>query len=434
MNIYIYGSPAAAERLDRIIHRGLDYTQKQVQQVAAIIADVRKNGDKALEKYTQQFDAPRLKAFGFRVTQKEITAAAKAVDRSFVRALNRAVRQVTAFHALGVEKTWVSTARPGVVVGKKVTPVDSAGIYVPGATGGRTPLVSTVLMGAIPAKTAGVRRIVMVTPPREDGTVNPHLLVAAKKVGVHEIYKIGSAWAIAALAYGTKTVARVDMIAGPGNIYVALAKKLVSGAVGIDMVAGPSEILVIADSTADPRHIAADLLSQAEHDALSAAVLVTTSEAVARETAKQIKLQLAGLSRGQIAQKALSTYGAIFIVKKKSDAFALANRFAPEHLELHTKDPFEDLNHIRNAGAVFLGTHTPEPIGDYVAGPNHTLPTSGCARFSSALSTSHFLKKTSIISYSEKAFLAEADDVMRIATVEGLDAHANAVRVRLKKR
>ncbi|MFZ5565098.1 MAG: histidinol dehydrogenase [Thermodesulfobacteriota bacterium] len=432
MQIYTYGSAAATKRLERIIHRGLDYTPEQFGQVAAIINDVRKNGDSALEKYSRRFDAPALKASGFRVTPKEIDAAAKAVDKTFLRALNRAVRQVTAFHALQVEKTWVSAQRPGVVVGQKITPVDSAGIYVPGATGGQTPLVSTVIMGAIPAKTAGVRRVVMVTPPRKDGTVNPHLLVAAKKVGVNEIYKIGSAWAIAALAYGTKTVGRVDMIAGPGNIYVALAKKIVAGAVGIDMVAGPSEILVIADSGADPGHIAADLLSQAEHDTLSAAVLVTTSQTVAKKTEQQIKIQLAGLSRGQTAEKALSNYGAIFVVKKKSDAFALANRFAPEHLELHTRYPFEDLEHIRNAGAVFLGGYTPEPIGDYVAGPNHTLPTSGCARFSSALSTGHFLKKTSIVSYSKEAFMAEAADVMRIATVEGLDAHANAVGVRLK--
>jgi len=433
MKIYTFGTPEAARRLDRIIDRGLDYTPEQLHQVAAIVADVKKNGDKALERYTRQFDAPKLAASRFRVTAAEMAAAAKGVDRAFVKAINRAIGQVSEFHAMGLEKTWTAEPRPGVVVGKKITPVDSAGIYVPGATGGRTPLVSTVIMGTIPAKTAGVRRIVMVTPPRQDGTVNPHLLVAAKKVGVHEIYKVGSAWAIAALAHGTKTIARVDMIAGPGNIYVALAKKIVAGTVGIDMVAGPSEILVVADGSADPRYIAADLLSQAEHDTLSAAVLVTTSLKMARAVSDEVKRQITGIGRWQIARKALAAYGALFVVKSRKEAFALVNRFAPEHLELHTKNPQKDLNQIRNAGAVFLGLYTPEPIGDYVAGPNHTLPTSGCARFASALSTGHFLKRTSIVSYSKAAFLSEADDVMRIAGVEGLDAHASAVGIRLEE-
>ncbi len=434
MKIYQYGSAEADRHLDRIINRGLDYTRKQYRQVAAIVEDVRENGDKALEEYTGRFDAPGLRAARFRVSEKEMAQAAKSVDRSFVKALGRAVRQIKEFHEARVEKTWIMKSRPGVVVGQKITPVDSAGIYVPGAKGGKTPLVSSVLMGAIPAKAAGVKRVVMVTPPMENGGVNPHLLVAAKKVGIKEIYKVGSAWAIAALAYGTRTIPKVDMIAGPGNIYVALAKRMLAGVVGIDMIAGPSEILVIADSTANPRNIAADLLSQAEHDPHCAPVLVTTSKSIANETVNEIKKQLSGLDRRDIAKKSLSTYGAIFVVKKKRDAFVLANRFAPEHLELHTKYPFEDLDRIRNAGAVFLGDYTPEPVGDYIAGPNHTLPTSGCARFASALSSSHFMKRTSIIHYSKAAFEDEAMDVIRLAQTEGLHAHANAVRVRMEKK
>ncbi|MDY6903981.1 MAG: histidinol dehydrogenase [Thermodesulfobacteriota bacterium] len=431
MNIYRHGTQKAETRIRRIINRGLDYTQQHYRQVSAIIKDVQKNGDAALEKYSNRFDAPRQKASRFLVTKKEMDTAIKTADRGFMRALNRAVRQVESFHRRQIEQSWISTERPGVVVGQQVTPVDSAGIYVPGAKGGETPLVSTVLMGAIPAKTAGVERVVMVTPPRKDGSVNPRLLVAAKKVGINEIYKVGSAWAIAALAYGTQTIPRVDMIAGPGNLYVALAKQILSGTVGIDMMAGPSEIMIIADSTANPRYIAADLLSQAEHDALSSAVLVTDSETIAQNTATEVTSQLAALTRQNTAEQALAAYGAIIVVDALKTAFTVANRFAPEHLELHVAEPFEWLGAVRNAGAVFLGDHTPEPVGDYVAGPNHTLPTAGCARFASALSTTHFMKKTSIVHYSKDAFKTEAADVIKIAETEGLTAHANAIKVRM---
>ncbi|MFO8049124.1 MAG: histidinol dehydrogenase [Desulfosudaceae bacterium] len=434
MKIYRYASTAARKKLERIINRGTDYSRKNYQQVEAIIRDLRANQHAALEKYTRRFDAPSLTADRFKVTRDEMTAAAGQVDKSFSRALNRAARQITAFHQEQKSASWFNTPRPGVLVGQRVTPVESAGIYVPGARGGETPLVSTVLMGAIPAKTAGVPRVAMVTPPRSDGSVSPHLLVAARKVGVDEIYKVGSAWAIAALACGTATIPRVDMIAGPGNLYVALAKRILAGTVGIDILAGPSEILIIADASADPAHLAADLLSQAEHDELSAAVLITPDEAVAEKTAVEIERQLDRLKRKTTAEKALAGYGGLFVVDGLKTAFELANRFAPEHLELQIENPFDWLEAVRNAGAVFLGGYTPEPVGDYVAGPNHTLPTAGSARFSSALSTSDFMKKTSIVRYTAAALRREAADVICLAETEGLDAHAHAVRARLDKK
>jgi histidinol dehydrogenase len=312
-----------------------------------------------------------------------------------------------------------------------VNPVDATGVYVPGARGGETPLVSTVLMTAIPAKIAGVEDIVMVTPSTKTGGINPHLLVAAKKVGIKNIYKIGSAWAIAALAYGTETIPRVDVIAGPGNIYVTLAKKIVSGTVGIDMIAGPSEVLVIADDNANPEFAAADLLSQAEHDVLSSAILVTDSGKIAREVAAEVDKQLVTLPRRDIARESLKRFGAVLVVKDLEAAIALANRIAPEHLELQIDDPFDYVGRIRNAGAVFLGHYTPEPVGDYMAGPNHVLPTAGTARFASALSVDHFVKTSSIIHYSRTAFKREAADIIRLAETEGLDAHARSIKVRL---
>jgi histidinol dehydrogenase len=312
-----------------------------------------------------------------------------------------------------------------------INPVDAVGVYVPGATGGKTPLVSTVLMTAIPAKIAGVAKIVMVTPSTRAGGVNPHLLVAAKKVGIDEIYKVGSAWAIGALAFGTRTIPKVDVIVGPGNIYVTLAKKIVAGTVGIDMIAGPSEVLVIADDTANPEFAAADLLSQAEHDVLSSAILITSSQKIATAVTGEVNTQLAALNRQDIARQSLKSFGAIFLVNNLDTAIELANRIAPEHLELHINDPFDYIGRIRNAGAVFLGHYTPEPVGDYIAGPNHVLPTAGTARFASALSLDHFVKKTSIIHYSPGAFKKEARDVIRLAEIEGLDAHAKSIKVRL---
>ena len=301
-----------------------------------------------------------------------------------------------------------------------------------GGQGGLTPLVSSVLMGALPARIAGVSRLVMVTPPTHGGEVNPHLLAAAHAVGIDAVYRVGSAWAIAALAYGTATIAPVDVIVGPGNLYVTLAKKLVAGTVGIDMVAGPSEILIVADHSANPAFAAADMLSQAEHDPLASAVLLTDNAEVARETAAALEQQLSRLPRGDIAAAALRDYGAIIQVADLDAAIALANRIAPEHLELLTATPMDLVGSIRNAGAVFLGAHTPEPVGDYIAGPNHVLPTAGTARFSSALSVDNFIKKTSLIRYTAAALKKEAADIICLAETEGLDAHANAVRMRLK--
>jgi histidinol dehydrogenase len=432
MKVYDYSTKSAQERLRRIMERGSDYSARDYRQVEAILKDVRRNKDRAVEKYTQRFDAPTLTAERFRVTAGEIREAGRQVEARFRRALSRAIRQIEKFHQAQQERSWINTDRPGVVVGQQVTPVDSAGIYVPGARGGETPLVSTVLMGAAPARQAGVPKIVMVTPPRKDGSVNPHLLVAADKAGVSEIYKVGSAWAIAALAYGTETIPKVDMIAGPGNKFVVLAKKMLSGRVGIDIIAGPSEILIVADHTAEPRYLAADLLSQAEHDALASAVLLTPVRQIAERTAREVSAQLSALSRRETAEKALTAYGGIFVVDTMETALSIANRYAPEHLELQVDNPFACLGGIRHAGAVFLGRYTPEPIGDYVAGPNHTLPTGGCARFASALSTSHFLKKTSLVYYSREALRAEAGDAMQLAGIEGLGAHANAIRVRLE--
>jgi histidinol dehydrogenase len=431
VKIYRYPSKSAEKRIGGIVDRGLSFKKKDYQAVARILEDVRRHGDAAVVKYANRFDAPGLTAENITVTEQELQAASPKTDRPFMRALNRAIAQIEAFHRHQVAKSWITTERRGTLLGQMTHPVDAVGIYVPGATGGETPLVSSVLMTAIPAKIAGVGKIVMATPSTTAGTVNPYLLVAAKKVGVAEIYKVGSAWAVAALAYGTESIPKVDVIAGPGNIYVTLAKKMVSGTVGIDMIAGPSEILVIADDSAIPEYAAADLLSQAEHDVLSSAILVTNSEHTAKAVAGEVHRQLSTLPRRKIAAESLQRFGAVIVVEDLDTAVELANRIAPEHLELHVNDPFEYVGRIRNAGAVFMGHYSPEPVGDYMAGPNHVLPTAGTARFSSALSVDDFIKKTSIIHYSPKAFHREAKDVIRLAEIEGLHAHAHAVKVRL---
>jgi histidinol dehydrogenase len=431
MKIYHYPSKTAERKISAIINRGFSFKKKDFQSVSRILEDVRRNGDDAVVKYARRFDAPGLSVDSMKVDPSEMAAALKKVDRTFVRALNRAASQIEAFHRQQVRQSWIDTRRPGVLLGQMVNPVDAAGIYVPGARGGETPLVSSVLMTAIPAKIAGVRKIVMATPSTRKGGVNPHLLAAAHKVGINRIYKIGSAWAIAALAYGTASIPRVDVIAGPGNIYVTLAKKIVAGTVGIDMIAGPSEVLVIADASANPEFIAADLLSQAEHDVLSSAVLLTDSTEIGAAVAAELEKQLAALSRKEIVAASLSGFGAIFVVPDLAAAVDLANRIAPEHLELQINEPFEYVGKIRHAGAVFLGHYTPEPVGDYVAGPNHVLPTAGTARFASALGVDHFTKKTSIIHYSRDTLKQEAADVMRLAEVEGLQAHVNSIKVRL---
>jgi len=433
MRIYTYPSKDARRRVQQIADRDLGFKKKDLVAVTRILEDVRKNGDAAVIRYARKFDAPKMTIKGLQATDTEIKAAAKQVDRAFVRSLNKAVRQIESFHRQQLPKSWMDTRRDGTLLGQMVHPVGVAGVYVPGAKGGTTPLVSSVLMGAIPARIAGVDQIVMATPSRKDGSIDPHLLVAAKKVGVDAVYKIGSAWAIGALAYGTRSIPRADVIVGPGNMYVTLAKKIVSGTVGIDMIAGPSEILIIADDTADPVHIAADMLSQAEHDVLASSVLVTTSKEIAKATAQQVEIQLSQLSRQDIARASIQQFGTIVVVPDIKTAIDIANDFAPEHLELIVKEPFNLVGSLKNAGAVFLGPYTPEPVGDYIAGPNHVLPTAGTARFSSALSVETFIKKTSLIHYSREAFRKDAADIIRLADIEGLDAHANAIKVRLKK-
>lgn len=425
-----YPSAVAQKRLDAIVRRGLAFKVKDVQAVKKILADVCRDKDKALIRYINRFDAPRLGVKSLKVTKKELDQAERRVDKGFVRSLNKAAKQIEAFHRHQVGQSWSVKSADGTVLGQLVRPVNTAGVYVPGGRGGETPLVSSVLMGCIPAKVAGVKNICITTPPTKSGKVNPYVLAAAKKAGVDTIFKAGSAWGIAALAYGTETVPRADVIVGPGNVFVTLAKKMVTGTVGVDMVAGPSEILVIADRKANPDYIAADLLSQAEHDPMASAILVTTSAELAKGVVMAIKGQLTDLPRREIAEAALKTYGAVMIVPKLGDCFDLANRIAPEHLELHVDGPDRYLDRIQNAGAVFLGPYTPEPVGDYIAGPNHVLPTAGTARFASALSVDHFMKKTSVIHYSKKALKRDAPDIIRLAEIEGLTAHARAVSVR----
>jgi histidinol dehydrogenase len=431
MKIYNYPSRPAEQRINRIVNRGLAFDKKDMAAVSRICENVRKRGDQAVVSYTRKFDSARVTIKSQQVTDKEFSDAAQKVDRSFKQALNRAAVNIKRFHAQQLRRSWMQTDRPGTLLGQLIHPVGAAGVYVPGARGGQTPLVSSVLMGVIPAKVAGVKQIAMVTPPTKGGGVSPHLLVAAKKAGVDAVYKAGSAWAIAALAYGTETIPRVDVIVGPGNIYVTLAKKILAGNVGIDMIAGPSEILIIADESARPDFIAADLLSQAEHDVLSSALLITDSKKLAQAAVKEIKGQLANLPRAEIARESLAKFGAVIVVPNIAAAIEMANRIAPEHLELQTRDPLEVVGKIRNAGAVFLGNYTPEPVGDYIAGPNHVLPTAGTARFASALSVDNFIKKTSLIQYTKKAFEREAPDIIRLAEIEGLGAHAGSVKIRL---
>jgi histidinol dehydrogenase len=433
LKIFDYPSPAAEKALARIASRGLAFTKKEHAAVSRILDNVKARGDEAVVDYTRRFDAPNYSAKDMKAGARELAAATSSADRTFLRALNRAASQIEAFHRRQLRTGFISLERPGTMLGQLVQPVERVGVYVPGGRGGKTPLVSSVLMGAIPARVAGVPKIVMATPPTADGRINPHLLVAARKAGVSEVYKVGGAWAIGALAFGTATIPKVDVIVGPGNLYVTLAKKIVAGTVGIDIIAGPSEVLVVADDSADPEFIAADLLAQAEHDPRASAVLVTTAPALAAGVRAEVLRQLSKLGRAEIARKSIDGFGAVFVVKDVSKAIDLSNRVAPEHLELHLRDPFSHLGEIRNAGAVFIGEHTPEPVGDYVAGPNHVLPTAGTARFASALSVDHFLRRTSVIHYSAAAFRREAADIMRLAEVEGLDAHANTIRVRLSR-
>lgn len=401
------------------------------QVVDKIVGDVRTEGDSKLLEYTNLLDKAGLTAENIRVSDAEFAEARQLADPAVVAAITRAIANVRRFHEEQMPKSWLTNRDCGAMLGQKVTPVDSVGIYVPGGTAAYP---SSVIMNAVPATVAGVPRIVMAVPPGRDGKVNPYVLVTAELIGVREIYKMGGAQAVAALAFGTATVPKVAKITGPGNIFVTLAKKAVYGHCDIDMLAGPSEILIIADASADPQYLAADLLSQAEHDPLASAILVTDSEVVANAVAAEIEVQLKALPRQEIAALSLTNHGKIIVASDLDTVIEMANLSAPEHLEVMTKSPFEVLPYLRNAGAIFLGAYSPEPLGDYYAGPNHILPTGGTARFYSVLNVETFMKKSSIIAYTQGALAAAGADVIKMAEAEGLQAHANAIRVRLERR
>lgn len=400
--------------------------------VRAILAAVKKDGDKALRAYTRKFDAPKLPD-RFQVPARDITAALKSVPAADLDILREAIAHVRDFHARQAEQSWFTTSPDGTVLGQMVRPVDRVGLYVPGGQGGETPLISSLIMNAVPAQVAGVTDIAVISPPRKDSTLNPYILATAALLGVTEVHRAGSAWGIAALAYGTKSIRPVDVIAGPGNIYVATAKAILVGEVGIDMIAGPSEITILADDSADADFIAADMLSQAEHDPLAASLCITPSPTLAQAIRTALASQLAKLPRRDLAARALKDWGGVLLVDSLDDGIALVNRIAPEHLELAVDEPFALLGKIRNAGAIFLGHHCPEPVGDYFAGPNHVLPTLGTARFSSALSVQSFCKKSSIIATSKDYITRNGGKIARLARLEGLEAHARSVEVRLEK-
>lgn len=413
--------------VDKILERKLSDTSKYEAIVLEIIDSVIKNKDKALFEYAKKFDKADLKSLV--VSEQELEEGISKVEDSFMKVLKRAIKNIKSYHEKQIKSGYALEKSDGVILGQIVLPLEKVGIYVPG---GSAAYPSTVLMNAIPAKLAGVEKIIMVTPPREDGTILPEILAAAKLAGVDKIVKVGGAGAVAALAYGTESVERVDKIVGPGNIFVALAKRQVFGQVGIDMIAGPSEILVIADESANAKYVAADLLSQAEHDMLASSILLTTSEKLANEVNEEIIYQLKKLDREDIATKSIKENGKIVLVKDLDEAFNISNQIAPEHLELAIATPFVYLDKVKNAGSIFLGHYTPEPLGDYFAGTNHTLPTSGTARFSSALSVDDFIKKSSYLYYTKDALKKDAKDVMEFANKEGFDAHANSIKIRLE--
>ena len=430
---FIYPSKKADRYLQKIINRAKEFPKKIEKEIKKIGDKVKKEGDKALVEYTYKFDGVLFKPREFKVGKEEIEKAYKNISSELLSAIKLAIEKVKKFHLKCLPQSWFMDEDSEIVLGQMIKPVEIAGLYIPGGKGGETPLISTAIMTAVPAKIAGVEKIVMVSPPRKDKSLNSALLVAANEAGVDEIYKIGGPWSIFGLAYGTETLPKVDIICGPGNIYVTIAKRLVSSFVGIDIVAGPSEVLIIADETANPEFITWDLLAQAEHDPMSLAILITTSKKIAIEVKKLIPQALKKGFRSEIAKEALLKRGSIIIVKDLNTAFLLANLIAPEHLEIMIKDPMEYLPLVKNAGAVFLGVYTPEAMGDYIAGPNHVLPTMGFARFTSSLSAEKFLKKINFLKYSPSALKKEAKKVIILAETENLLSHAEAVRIRLKK-
>lgn len=413
-----------------LLKRSPDSYGEYEDRVAAILKNVKEKKDEALFAYTEQFDHTRLTKETIRVSEEEIAEAYEQTDDRLLEVIRKALDNIRSYHEKQKQYSWFDSKPDGTLLGQKVTPLKRVGVYVPG---GKAVYPSSVLMNVIPARIAGVEEVIMVTPPGKDGKISPHTLVAAKEAGVDAIYKVGGAQAIAALAYGTESIPKTDKIVGPGNIYVALAKKAVYGYVSIDSVAGPSEILVIADETANPRYVAADLLSQAEHDELASAILVTTSKELARKVSDEVDGFLKVLSRSEIISKSLDNYGYILVADTMEDVIETANEIASEHLEILTKNPFDIMTKIRNAGAIFLGEYASEPLGDYFAGPNHILPTNGTAKFFSPLSVDDFIKKSSIISYSREALEKIHDDIEYFACAEQLTAHANSIHVRFEK-
>jgi histidinol dehydrogenase len=402
-------------------------TEAQREAVKNIIGDVKKKGDASLFAYAEKFDSVSLSSL--RVSEKEVEAAYQELDQDLIEIIREAAENIRFFHEKQKRESWITYKEDGTMLGQKITPLDAVGVYVPGGTAAYP---SSVLMNVIPAQTAGVKRIVLISPPNREGTLPAGVIVAAKELGIGEIYKSGGAQAVAALAYGTETIRPVDKIVGPGNIYVALAKREVFGDVDIDMIAGPSEIVVLADKTAKANEVAADLLSQAEHDVLASSVLVTDSMQLAESVSTEVTRQLETLPRKEIAGPSIDQFGFIYVAESMDEAINAVNELAPEHLEVLTEYPMELLNSIRHAGAIFLGRYSSEPVGDYFAGPNHVLPTNGTARFSSPLNVDDFVKKSSIISYSEKAFQNSAHKIAAFARLEGLEAHARAIEERLK--
>lgn len=416
------------DALTGLLHKRTLDLDKVDSAVRELVHSVRSGGDEALCAATARLDGVHLEVTRLRVGQEEIRAAYNSVSEKFLAALRKAAGNILRFHRKQLRNSWIDPQPDGTLLGQLVLPLNRVGIYVPG---GKASYPSSVLMNAIPAFVAGVREIVMVTPPGRDGSVNPHTLVAAAEAGVTEIYRVGGAQAIAALAYGTQTIARVDKIVGPGNIYVTAAKRQVFGIVDIDMLAGPSEVLIVADETARPEFIAADMLAQAEHDELASAILVTPSTRLAQKVQQALIDQLKNLCRREVAEKSIRERGAIVITGTLAEAVQMVNSFAPEHLELLVREPYQWLGRLVNAGAIFLGQYAPEPVGDYWAGPNHVLPTGGTARFFSPLNVETFMKKTSIIGYSPAALQRDGEDIMTLAMMEGLDAHAAAIKIRL---
>jgi histidinol dehydrogenase len=429
INIISSNSNESSNFFENLRKRAENFNGDISKIVEDIVNDIRINGDEALIKYTTKFDSDKISTKNMLVSSLEIEEAYKSVDNEFIDALKTAEENIREFHEKQKRNSWMMTQKNGVVSGQIITGLEKVGIYVPG---GSASYPSSVLMNTIPAKVAGVENIIMATPPSKSGKINPYVLVAADIAGVNKIYKVGGAQAIAALAFGTKTVEKVDKIVGPGNIYVALAKRFVFGYVDIDMIAGPSEILIIADDSCNPKFIAADLMSQAEHDALASAILLTDSVDIAQKVQQELTKQIKELSRYDIIEASLKNYGAIIVTQSIEESMIVANEIAPEHLELCVKEPFTWLPKVKNAGSIFLGSYSPEPLGDYIAGPNHVLPTNGTARFFSPLSVDTFIKKSSFLSCDKSSLIKLKDKITKLAESEGLTAHAKAIRIRFE--